>query len=153
MLLGKMLNCRVFKIQRSCHTRMHSSPLSQQSSWLAVPAVIHQKTSFQESAASFPAPAFLLSLSGISSHQIFLAVYKTLTVHLFWVLKCAKEVFCFPSLVFCWASFNPQRKAWGAAWRIFCFCSPFLRVKQKHKVKEEKKFVSLTAGVCRISLT
>lgn len=60
---------------------------------LAVRAVIHQKTSFQETAASFPAPTFLLSLSGISSHQLFLAVYKTLTVYLFWVLNCAKEAF------------------------------------------------------------
>lgn len=67
-------------------------------------AVIHQKTSFQESTVSFPAPTFLLSLSGISSHQLFLAVYKPLTVYLFWVLNCAKEalfpfvsVLCFPA--------------------------------------------------------
>lgn len=62
---------------------------------LVVRTVIHQKTSFQETAASFPAPTFLLSLSRISSHQLFLAVYKTLTVYLFWVLNCAKEAFFF----------------------------------------------------------
>lgn len=51
---------------------------------IAVHAVIHQKT-FHKTAALFAAASFLLSLSGISSHQLFLAVYKTLIVYLFGV--------------------------------------------------------------------
>lgn len=93
----------------------HSKALD---SKLVVQAVIHQTTSFQETTASFPAPTLLLSLSGISNHQLFLAVYKTLTVYLFWVLNCAKvALFSFVSVLcfFYWVSSNPQGKSWGAA--------------------------------------
>lgn len=86
-----------------------------------VGTVIHQKTSFQDTAASFPATTFLLSLSGISSHQLFLDVYKTLTVYLFWVLNCAKEAFFFFASFVSRLCFStgfhpiPGGKAWRAA--------------------------------------
>lgn len=104
-------------------------------------AVIHQKPSFQESAVSFPAPTFLLSVSWISSHQ--LAVYKPLTVYLFWVLNCAKEapfpfvsVLCFP------AGFHPiPREKPQELLEGNFFDSPFFSffyiVKQKRQVKDE----------------
>lgn len=122
----------------------HSKALD---SKLVVRAVIHQKTSFQEAAASFPAPTSLLSLSGISSHQLFLAVYKTLTVYLFWVLNCAKEAFfsfCFCSLFFYRVSSNPQGKAWGAAWRKLFF---FFLLWNKNIKSKREEFVSLCFGV------
>lgn len=104
-------------------------------------AVIHQKTSFQESTVSFPAPIFLLSVSGISSHQLFLAVYKPLTVYLFWVLNCAKEELF---LLFLFFVFLPGfiqspreslRSCLKETFLILLFF--FYIVKQKHQAKDE----------------
>lgn len=81
-------------------------------------------------------PSFLPSLSGISIHQLFLAVYK-LTAYLFWLLNCA-EVAYFPSSpalsLLCFSTGfgsipggKPAETPEG-----FCFCSPrFVRVRQK----------------------
>lgn len=117
----------------------HSKAVDSQ---LMLHAVIHQKTSFLETVASFPAPTFLISLSGISSHQLFLAVYKTLTVYL---LNCAKEAFfpfCFCSLFFQPGFIQSSGKSLDSCLKETFFYSPFLLWNKNIKSKRGE-FVSL----------
>lgn len=122
--------------------------LSSQGSRLVASAAIYQATSFQRSAASFQLSSSLYQ--GISSHQIFLAVYKTLiSLSLLGFILCKRSIFFFFPLPFvsvlCFSTgFQsiPGEKPGEPLEVFFFFFSPafsFLRVKQKHEVRKEKK--------------
>lgn len=126
---------------------------------LVVGAVIHQKTSFQETAASFPAPTFLLSLSGISAFPRCLLNSHSLS--LLGLKFCKRSIFFSVVFVLCFSRgfHSVPREKPGELLEGNFFIFFFLYSKTKTSSQEGRVCKSLlwswsasTAEVCPIGL-